>query len=77
MRLTGRSGLSARARVFFHAGDLQPSVHLRCGGLTYVLDLDESRRLVDELLRAIERGNAGAGAWDEPADSDEQPENSY
>ena len=54
MRLCSRWDLSIRARAVFHE-DEEPLVRVRAGGLTYMLDPHEARRLARDLVDAIEQ----------------------
>jgi hypothetical protein len=49
MRMCSRSGLSARARAYWRGED-EPLVHLRMGGMYYMLDAVEARQLAPQLV---------------------------
>jgi hypothetical protein len=49
--------LSARARPFLRE-DGEPLVQLKCGGVFYLLELDEARRLLAELTESIAEAEA-------------------
>lgn len=64
MKQCARWGLSARARLFPRQDDGEPDlVQLRCGGASYLLTIDEGRRLLVELTEAIDDADdVAAGA---------------
>jgi hypothetical protein len=53
MRLCSRWDLAIHARLVIH-DDETPMVRIRAGGMTYLLEPSEARRLVRELIDALD-----------------------